>query len=260
MIQEHGFHFSKFANTENLDEEVVSEPISLSNSSLIIMISTFIFSICFGIGPGPIPWLAPTVIMEPENVAMGNSISNFTNWFGSFIVAFLFPYWRRNVYDSLAFTPFLATLLLLTIPTYWLYPSNKTKDTDESEKERQDIVFEIKLERERLKDSKTDEPCNPSTDPYSFLDENENTKCAFNRENSVNHRMINRFKVEKVEELKDTAEGKSSIADKDPKETQGENNTKERKPELVLDTKIKIEDAKLDRYDSTLKLELVVQI
>jgi len=265
MIYEHGLGFSKFANSEEVDGDVISKPIALSNSSIIIMVSTFVFSICFGMGPGPIPWLAPTIIMEPEKVAKGNSISNFTNWLGSFIIAFLFPYWRRNVYDSLAFTPFLATLLILTIPVYWLYPSEKSDDDEDAEKhgkERTDIFLEISL-RERAKDHKIEEAIeaiNLPTDAYSIADENENTKYSFSQENTPNHKLVNRFKVEKVEQEKEDTEEIPAAVNEGCNQFSEAINAKDLNTGLVLDTKIKIEDKKLAHHDSTLTLELVVQI
>jgi len=97
---------------------------------ILIILSTVGFVMSFGIGMGPLPWLLPCELFQPEYSSFGVSTAATANWMANFIVTMTF----QTIAESLQGLCFLPNIILLAFFSFWAWrviPETRGKSIEE---------------------------------------------------------------------------------------------------------------------------------
>eukprot|EP00794_Sanderia_malayensis_P004877 gene4877-5516_t len=96
-------------------------------SSIIL---TLVLVIFFQLGPGPIPWFIVAELFSQGPLPAAISVSGIVNWFSSFIVGLSFPALQEKI-KPYTFVPFIVTVLLFWLFTYFYVPETKGRTVND---------------------------------------------------------------------------------------------------------------------------------
>nr|AKN21399.1 slc2a-5 [Schmidtea mediterranea] len=114
-----------------------------------IMVFIFLYVGSFGIGPGAIPWFIVAEMFTQESRAGIVSIAVFVNWTCQIVIGLGFPQLLTRL-GNYCFLPFVVTLLISIVFTYWYVPETKGKTPEELENYLKRKVDNFDIEEEPL--------------------------------------------------------------------------------------------------------------
>ena len=94
-----------------------------------LIAAMLLFVVCFGAGPGAIPWLITSELFTQAPRSSAIAVATLVNWLGNLVVGFTFPLIADALGDY-SFLPFAAaTALFAALLAYYL-PETKGEAVD----------------------------------------------------------------------------------------------------------------------------------
>jgi sugar porter (SP) family MFS transporter len=107
---------------------------SVYNQNVVVAVAVFVFSACFSIGLGPVPWMLVTELFDTKAVGAASAAALGTNWLSNFLVGFLFPLIDAGIspYSFLIFVGF-GVFGLIFVGTQLVETKGKSVEQIQSE-------------------------------------------------------------------------------------------------------------------------------
>jgi len=112
----------------DVDDNLNSRKINLNG--VLIVISSLLFVVHFGIGPSSIPWLISSEMFGQGPRAAAASFTFFCNWASQLFVAFVFPLFQYHL-CSYSFLPFMIMLVILWLVLLFYLPETKNQSASQ---------------------------------------------------------------------------------------------------------------------------------
>ena len=89
-----------------------------------------LFVVCFGVGPGAIPWLITSELFTQAPRSAAIAVATLVNWLGNLVVGFTFPLIADALGDY-SFLPFVVATSLFTVLLFYYLPETKGESVDQ---------------------------------------------------------------------------------------------------------------------------------